>query len=69
MSRIAAVGAWESLAGALAAVAFSRSDAARSRRVLFRCIAATNVASALAYALVYTRRGWQRAALGGTPGE
>jgi putative MATE family efflux protein len=36
---------------------------------LFRCVAATNVASCLAYALVYARRGWQRAALGATLGE
>jgi putative MATE family efflux protein len=36
---------------------------------LFRCIAATNLASCFAYAFVYARRGWQRAALGATPGE
>jgi MATE family, multidrug efflux pump len=35
---------------------------------LFRCIAATNVASCLCYALVYARKGWQRSALGATPG-
>jgi Na+-driven multidrug efflux pump len=33
---------------------------------LFRCVAATNVVSAGAYALVYLRGGWRRSALGHT---
>jgi Na+-driven multidrug efflux pump len=36
---------------------------------LFRCVAAANMASCLAYALVYARRGWQRAAFGAMTGE
>ncbi len=31
--------------------------------VLFRCVAATNIASAIVYAVVYARKGWQRAAV------
>jgi putative MATE family efflux protein len=30
---------------------------------VFRCVAATNMASCVAYALVYARRGWQRSAV------
>jgi hypothetical protein len=30
---------------------------------LFRCVAATNVASCILYSLVYARRNWQKAAV------
>jgi MATE family multidrug resistance protein len=36
------------------------------QETLFRCVAATNVVSAGAYALVYLRGGWRRSALGHT---
>jgi Na+-driven multidrug efflux pump len=35
---------------------------------VFRCVAATNVASAAAYAFVYARKGWQRSALSALTG-
>ena len=35
---------------------------------LFRCVAAANVASSLLYAIVYARKGWQRAAVGAGAG-
>jgi Na+-driven multidrug efflux pump len=37
-------------------------------QTVFRCVAATNIASAAAYAFVYARKGWQRAALSAVTG-